>query len=175
LLTQFNLLISTSRANERNACSELWYLLGELGDRRANIDVTGIIGLIVAQTEMDPIRALEGLHRKLVEDPWKFRYILKVTPIQRVVPSEILEIMKAALELSERITPEENFRITVEKRHTSLSSKEIIDAIAKKINRSVKLDNPNKIVIVQVIESVTGVSILRSSDILSVEREKRST
>ncbi len=174
MLEQFNILVSTSRGNERNACSELWYLLRELGDRRAEIEATGIIGLVIAQTELDPIDALEGLHKKLIESPWKFRYILKVTPIQRVVSSDVTKVADGVTELSKSIRPGESFKITVEKRHTSLSSREVIKIVADRVERRVNLDNPDKIVLIQIIGDLTGISIIRPSDVLSVEREKRS-
>ena len=174
LLTEFNLLVSTSRGNERNACSELWYLLGELGDRRAKIDTTGVIGLVVAQTEIDPIEAVEGLRRKLIESPWKFRHILKVTPIQMVIVSDMSKMAEAASKLSATIKPQESFRITVEKRRTELSSREIIKTMAERIERPVDLNNPDKIILVQVLGKMTGVSVIPPTGILSIEREKRA-
>jgi len=50
LLRDFNLLVTTARGNEENACSEVWYLLGEIGDRAAVVDKTGVMGLIAAKT-----------------------------------------------------------------------------------------------------------------------------
>jgi tRNA acetyltransferase TAN1 len=49
----------------------------------------------------------------------------------------------------------------------------IIDAIAKRIERKVDLDNPDKIVLVEVIGQLAGLSLISSNDILSIEREKR--
>ncbi len=174
MLQQFNFLIATSRGNERNSCSELWYLLGELGDRRAKIDTTDIVGLVVAQTQLDPICTLEEFRRKLIESPWKFRYVLKVTPIQRVISSELQEIVKSVCEISDGIKPDESFRITVEKRHTTLSSGEIIKTVAELIPRSVNLDTPDKIVLIEIVGDRTGISLIHPSGILSIEREKRT-
>jgi len=44
LLKDFNLIVSTSRGNERNTCSEMWYLLGEVGDRGSTVEPTPAIG-----------------------------------------------------------------------------------------------------------------------------------
>jgi len=38
VLRDFNLLTTTSRGNEDEACSEIWYLLGEIGDTAATVD-----------------------------------------------------------------------------------------------------------------------------------------
>lgn len=173
MLNDFNLIISTSRGNERNTCSEMWYLLGEVGDRGSTIETTSAIGLVVAKTKLDPVKAVNDLRALLKERPWEFKYTLKLAPIQKVVEAKLETVKKAALSLAEGIKKEEEFRVTVEKRHTDLSSKTIIDTIAKGISRKVDLDEPDKILLVQVIGQLAGLSLIRPNDVLSIEREKR--
>jgi tRNA acetyltransferase TAN1 len=173
LLEDFNLLISTSRGNERNTCSEMWYLLGEAGDRGAIVERTPVIGLVVAKTKIDPVAAVEKLRSLLLERPWEFRYILKVTPLMGVVPSDPQKIEDFAIELANSLKKDEKFRITVEKRKTSISGRALIEAIAKRIDRRVNLDKPDKILLIQILGEVTGVSLIEPDKILSVEREKR--
>jgi len=174
MLSEFNLLVSTSRGNERNACSEMWYLLRELGDSGPETDRTPAIGLVVAKTKMDPVPVIRELGRKLAESPWKFRYILKVSPIERVVSSKIAEIEKCVLTMVDRIDKEESFRVTVRKRHTTLSTEEIVETVARNIDRKVDLETPDKIVLIEILGELTGVSVIAPSDVLSVERAKRS-
>ena len=174
MLNDFNLMISTSRGNERNTCSEMWYLLGEVGDRGSTIETTPVIGLVVAKTKLDPVKAIRDLRALLKERPWEFKYTLKLVPIQKVVEAKLEEIERTALTLAEGISEEEKFRITVEKRRTDLSSKTIIDTIAKRIERTVNLDHPDKILLVEVIGQLVGLALITSDDILSIEREKRN-
>ncbi len=173
MLTDFNLLVSTSRGNERNTCSEMWYLLGELGDRSATVERTQIIGLVTARTKIDPVKAVEQLRSLLIERPWEFRYTLKITPVLGVVPSEPQRIEDFAVNLAESIKKDEKFRITVEKRRTSISGRTLIDLIAKRIDRKVNLETPDKILLIQIVGELTGVSVITPDKILSVEREKR--
>jgi tRNA acetyltransferase TAN1 len=174
LLSEFNLLVATSRGNERNACSEIWYLLRELGDDRPQTDRTEAIGLVVAKTKMSPVEVVQGLSRKLVESPWKFRYIQKVTPLEKVVPSDFEEIEKCVSAMVDGIGREESFRITVKKRHTKLSSKEIVERTARIIERRVDLEHPDRLVLIEVLGESTGISLIKPTDILSVARVKRS-
>ncbi len=174
MLNDFNIIISTSRGNERNTCSEMWYLLGEAGDRGSTIETTSVIGLVVAKTKLDPIKAIRDLRVLLKERPWEFKYTLKLVPIQKVVEASLAAIEAAAVALAEGISKGEKFRVTVEKRRTSLSSKTIIDTIAKRIDRTVNLDGPDKVVLVEVIGELAGLALITSEDILSVEREKRT-
>ena len=37
----------------------MWYLLGEVGDRGSIIETTTVIGLVVAKTKLDPIKAIQ--------------------------------------------------------------------------------------------------------------------
>lgn len=175
MLDDFNLLISTARGNERNTCSEAWYLLGELGDRSSKVDITGSIGLVVAKTALDPVDVVRRLKALLKERPWEFRYVLKVVPLQKVVKAELDVLRKEAAEAEKGIGPAETYKIVVEKRHTQLSSKEIIDQMASAIDRKVDLERPQKVVMVQVIADRAGISLIGPDDVLSVEREKRAS
>ncbi len=174
MLADFNLIISTSRGNERNTCSEMWYLLGEVGDRGSTIETTPVVGLVVAKTKLDPIKAISDLRALLKERPWEFKYTLKLTPVQKVVEAKLDALERAAVALAEGIGKNEKFRVTVEKRHTELSGKTIIDTIAKQIDRTVNLDKPDKVLLVDIIGELAGLALIESNDILSVEREKRS-
>ncbi len=174
VLADFNLLVSTSRGYENDACSELWFLLGEIGDQQALVERSGVSGLIVAKTALGPFRVVKDLRRMVKDRPWEFRYTLKVVPIEAVVRTKLEDIGGASLSLSAKISKEETFRVTVEKRHTELPTKEIVEAVAEGIDRKVDLENPDKIVLVQVVGGLTGVSIIRPNDILSVAKERPS-
>ncbi len=172
VMEDFNLLISTSRGNENNACSEIWFLLGELGDKEALVDKTEISGLIVAKTNLDPFKAVEGLRNLLRERPWEFRYVLKVLPIEIVVKTKIEEIKRAAAKLHHKILENETFRVTVEKRHSNISTRDLIEAAVENLDRKVNLSNPDKIILIEVLGRLTGISVIKPSDILSVTKEK---
>jgi tRNA acetyltransferase TAN1 len=121
---------------------------------------------------LDPFKVIDDLRRILRERPEEFRYTLRVVPIEAVVRTKQEEISRAVEEKSSKILENESFRITVEKRHTELSSRKIVEAIAEKINRKVDLENPDRIVLVEILGRLTGVSIIKPRDILSIAREK---
>jgi tRNA acetyltransferase TAN1 len=89
------------------------------------------------------------------------------------VASDPQGIEEIAVKLAEGLRKDEKYRITVEKRRTSISGRALIEAIANRIDRKVDLDEPDKIVLVQILGEVTGVSVISPDKILSVEREKR--
>jgi len=172
LLKDFNLLITTARGNEEDVCSEVWYLLGEVGDAAAKVDKTRVTGLIAAKTAFNPFEVVEKFRAILSERPWEFRYTLRVIPIEKVVRTDLGDIQRAATELASKINEDETFRVIVEKRFTDVSTKDIIEAAAANIERRVDLNDPAKIVLIEVIGGLTGVSVVEPKDIMSVMKEK---
>jgi len=172
MLRDFNLLITTTRGNEDDVCSEIWYLLGEIGDSAAKVDKTGVSGLIAAKTLFSPLETIEKLRSLLKERPYEFRYALRIIPIQKVTRTDLGEIERVVTQLAEEIEASETFRVTVEKRFTHIPSKDIIEAAAANIERKVDLINPDKIVLIEVVGGITGISVLKPSDVISVVKEK---
>jgi len=173
LLKDFNLLATTSRGNERQMCSELNYLLKEeLGDPEPVVAKTGIRGLVAAKTAFNPCEAIEKLRAILQERPYEFRYALRIIPIERVVRTDLDEVKRAATELAAKIEESETFRVTVEKRFTSLHTQDFIEAAAAGIDRKVDLENPDKILLIEVLGGLTGISLIKPPDVLAVLKEK---
>ncbi len=172
VLKDFKLLITTARGDEDNACSEIWYLLKEVGDEAAIVDRTNVAGLIAAKTSLDPFEVIKRFRDVLRERPYEFRYSIRIIPIEKVVPTDLNEIERVATEMGGRIGKDETFRVTVEKRYTSLSTRDIIEAAASNIERKVDLTKPDRILLVEVVGSITGISLIKPDDVLSVTREK---
>jgi len=173
LIRDFNLLVSTSRGNERQMCSELSYLLKELvGDPAPVVAKTGIRGLVAAKTSLDPCEVIEKFRSILQDRPYEFRYALRIIPIERVLATNLDEIRKVAIELAAKIAQNETFRVTIEKRFTSLHSRDFIEAAANNIERKADLDNPDKVLLIEVLGGITGMSLIKPSSIISVLKEK---
>ena len=166
------MLVTTARGNEEDAASEIWYLLGEIGDRNAKVEKTGITGLIAGLTVLNPFEVIEKFRVMLRERPYEFRYTLRVIPVEKLVRTDLGEIQRALNELKSKINEKETFRVTVEKRFNSTPTKDIIEAAAVNIERRVDLSNPNKIVLIEVVGGLTGVSVVKPEDILSIVKEK---
>src|SRR5207245_854992 len=160
LIHDFNLLLSSARGNEREANHEIRYLLRELGDACPKTDFALVSGLTVAKTSLDPVKVVSRLRPVLKYRPWQFIYILKVKPVEEVVPCDIPSIGAAVVNQAGKVGLDETFRVSLEKRRSRVSSKEIIDAVASKVSRKVELRHPDKIVLFEVIGDVAGVSAI---------------
>jgi len=174
-MKDFNLLVTTSRGEEDNACSEIWYLLRDIGDEAARVEKTGISGLIAVKTSFNPFEVVRKLRETLKERPYEFRYSLRIIPIEKTVRTDLNEIQRVSTEMGSRVGEDETFRVTVEKRFTKISTRDIIEAAAANIERKVNLSNPDRILLIEVVGGVTGVSLIKPGDILHVFKEKSLT
>ncbi len=169
-----NLIVTCPRHYEPDAVEEMREILGILGDSDPDMHITKISGILTARTSLEPVEAVRKIRDMLLDEPWCIRYCMRIIPIQKTVGTGLEEIQEAVAGLSGRILDGETYRISIEKRNTDISSRDVISRLADMIDGTVSLDFPDKIVLVEVLGSRTGISILKSSDILSVEKTKRN-
>ncbi|MCP8321348.1 MAG: THUMP domain-containing protein [archaeon] len=165
---EFNLIATTHRGLEHEASSELFALLTQIGDEGPDVMRTGILGLLVAKTNLQPIKVIEELRRIIIEDPLRIRYLLRLIPIDTVVDTDTGKMVDAVSSLASRIEKNNTFRITVEKRRTNLSSSDVIHSVADVIDRPVNLETPDWIILIEIIGRYTGVSVIKPHQILNV-------
>jgi tRNA acetyltransferase TAN1 len=169
-----NLIITCARHLEEETEDEIRDILDELGDSDVKISISSMSGILTAETTLDPIEVVKKMKEILLDEPWSIRYCLRVIPIQKFIETNVEEIEKTISSMLNQIQDTDTYRISIEKRNSDISSKEIITKIADKIKNKVSLDFPDKIILIEILGIVTGVSILEKSDILSLEKTKRS-
>ena len=169
-----NLIVTCARNLEGEAEEEIMDILDELGDPDVKISVSNMSGIITVQTKLDPIEVVRKMKEILLDEPWSIRYCLRVIPIQKIVETNLEKIQECISSISDKIEDNESYRILIEKRNSDISSKEIITNIANQIKNKVSLDFPDKIILIEILGIVTGISLIKKSDILSLEKTKRS-
>ena len=169
-----NLIVTCARHFEPEAEEELVDILEELGDSDVKVSITNMSGILTAETKIDPVEVTRKIREMLLDEPWSVRYCLRIIPIQKVVETKIESIEKGVEDLHKQILDNETYRISIEKRNSDISSQEIITKIANKIKNKVSLDFPDKVILIEILGNLAGISILKKSDILSTEKTKRS-
>ncbi|MEK9682301.1 MAG: RNA methyltransferase [Nitrosopumilus sp.] len=169
-----NLIVTCARHLEPETEEELRGFLDEFGDSDPKVTITSMSGILTAETKLEPVEVVRKIKEMLLDEPWSVRYCLRIIPIQRIVETKIEEIEKVVEELSENISKDEKYRISIEKRNSDISSQDIIKKIASKIKSQVSLEFPEKVVLIEILGNKTGISVLKKSDILSTEKTKRS-
>ena len=169
-----NLIVTCARNLEGETEEEITDILDELGDPDVKISVSNMSGIITIETKLDPIEVVRKMKEMLLDEPWSIRYCLRVIPIQKTVETNLEKIQECVSRISNNIEENESYRILIEKRNSDISSKEIITNIANQIKNKVSLDFPDKIILIEILGIVTGISLIKNSDILSLEKTKRS-
>ena len=107
------------------------------------------------------------------EEPWSIRYCLRVIPIQAETDTDIEKIKQSVQKLKNIIQKNDSYRITVEKRNSSISSKEIITEVANLFSNKVLLDKPDWIILIEILGNKTGISVLKDDELFSLDKSKR--
>ena len=168
-----NLIITCARSLESETKNEISKILGELGDQEPEILNVGMRGILMVDTIIEPSKIIDWVRNKIVEEPWLIRYCLRIIPIQSITETNIDKIKQNVIKLKDSIQKNDSYRITVEKRNTSISTNEIITEVAKIFPNKVSLNKPDLIVLIEILGDKTGISILKDSELFSLDKSKR--
>ena len=150
-------------------------MLDELGDQEPEIVNVGMRGILMVNTIIEPSKIIDWVRTKIIEEPWLIRYCLRIIPIQRMIDTDIDKIKQNVTKLSNVIQKNNSYRITIEKRNTNVSSNEIITEIEKIFPNKVSLNQPDWIVLIEILGNKTGISILKENEIFSLDKAKRAS
>ena len=169
-----NLIITCARHLEPETEEEIRGILEDLGDTEPVVSTTAMSGILTAKTGLDPFLAIKKTREKLLEEPWHIRYCLRLIPIQKTVETRLEDVEEGVEGIMGGISEGDTYRISIKKRDSGISSREWISRIAGKVPNRVSLENPDKIILIEVLGDKTGIAIISENDVLSVEKAKRS-
>jgi len=168
-----NLIITCARSLESETKNEIKKILDELGDQEPEILNVGMRGILMVNTIIEPSKIIDYVKNKMIEEPWLIRYCLRIIPIQMITETEIDKIKQNVIKLKDTIQKNDSYRITIEKRNTDISSTEIITEIAKIFPNKVSLNQPDWIILIEILGNETGISILKNDGMFSLDKAKR--
>ncbi len=169
-----NLIVTCGRNLESEAKNEIKKIINELGDQELEIFNSGMRGVLIVNTVINPSEVIDYVRNKINEEPWFMRYCLRIIPIQIVTDTDIDKIKQNVIKLKDCIQKNDSFRITVEKRNSAISTKDIITEIAEVLSNKVSLEKPTWTILIEVLGGKTGISILKNDALFSLERSKRN-
>jgi|TARA_B100000959_G_C14915651_1_gene597194 tRNA acetyltransferase TAN1 len=169
-----NLIVTCGRNLESEAKNEIKKIINELGDQELEIFNSGMRGILTVNTVINPLEVIDYARNKINEEPWFMRYCLRIIPIQIVTDTDVDKIKQNIIKFKDCIQKNDSFRITVEKRNSAISTKEIITEIAKALPNKVSLEKPTWTILIEVLGEKTGISILKNDGLFSLEKSKRN-
>lgn len=165
----FNLLVSCSWGAYKRAREEILRILSKLGDDEPFVKRTAARGIIGVRTSINSREAVRRLRGLFEEDPFILQHTLKWVPVDIWTPSTLYAMKEVVTQLRSRIHTGERWRMTVEKRRYTQHHKiEIIRELADLIDEEVDLENPDKILRIEIIGKYAGISVLTPKEIFSV-------
>jgi tRNA(Ser,Leu) C12 N-acetylase TAN1 len=165
-----DLLVSHPRRFYGSARQEIARLLGRFGDAQPQIEKSGVPGICVVHTSLEPRQVVAGCAQLFRAEPDAFRFAIKWVPVDYWCEKD-LDAMKRLIE--ERVAPgiaaQETWAMKVEKRgwpqyHTA----DIVRRLAEAIDRKVRLKAPDKLVRVDILGRAVAVSVLRPGESFSI-------
>ena len=170
-----NLLVTCARNLETETKNEIGKILDEIDGQESEVLNVGMRGILMVNTNIEPSKIIDWVKDKVVEEPWLIRYCLRMIPIQSVTETDMSKITKDVIKLKDVIQQNDSYRITIEKRNTDMSSTEIITEIAKIFPNKVSLNQPDWIILIEILGDKTGISILKENEIFSLDKAKRAS
>jgi len=168
----FNLLVSCPWTAIGKAKHEIAYLLRQLGDEKPLIQSTIARGILGVKTSLDSREVVNGLKTLFNQDADSFQYTLKWVPADLWTHSDMESLKTAVAQIKDKIKHGEKWRMTVEKRRSTLHHKiDIIKQLAELIEEKVDLKNPDKILRIDIIGKYASVSVLLPHEIFSTTKQ----
>ncbi|TFG20289.1 MAG: hypothetical protein EU530_03700 [Promethearchaeota archaeon] len=175
-MNTFNLMVSSNRNYEKFAEREIWFVLMIAGDSSPVIMHSPIPGILLVNTVLNPYKVIKKMRVFMKKEPNFFQYVLRVIPVDHVVETDLDLIQQASLQLyrsKKRLTHKrKTFAVQIKKRATPMSRNEIIDKIVQHIPNKVELKNPDWVLHYEIIGNVTGISVMKPTEILRVISER---
>ncbi|MFX1479553.1 MAG: THUMP domain-containing protein, partial [Promethearchaeota archaeon] len=147
---------------------ELWFILFMCGDKYPIISKSTFSGLITALTNLDAKNVIFKIQRLLKKDSNFFQFILKIIPIDFVCETNMKILVNLVRENSKMFIKEgDSFKIVLKRRkHEKLERDMVIERIADQIDNKVDLEDPDKLIRIEVLGNFCGVSFLEKKHII---------
>jgi tRNA acetyltransferase TAN1 len=160
---------------EEEACDEIGEIIQELGDESPRIGKSSFSGIVWVDTVIDPFAVITEIKKITLDEPWRMRYCHRSIPIRQSISSSLENIIESVRGQIKIMKDTDSYRITIEKRGSDISSKEIIDSVAGIIPNKVSLESYDWNVMIQIMGGIAGISILKDEDIASTLKLKRDS
>ena len=168
-------LISSQRTLERDATSELFYILSDLFKYELKIHRSRVPGLSLLQLKDKKVSPFEALNQinKYIREKGPLVACLKIVPLEVLIKTDLSSIVSNSKKLAEMKVKESNtWRITVNKRHTKLHTQEVVEKVADEVNwGTVKLKDPDLEIRIEIVRDLTGISVMNPKTELSMGKQ----
>ncbi len=125
-------------------------------------------GLLTALTEINAKLVTRKIRKLLKEKSHFFQYILKIIPIDFVCETNTKILVNLIHHhCNTFIKEQDSFKIELKRRkHEKIERDTLIERIAAGIHNKVDLENPDKVIRIEILGNFSSVSFLQKNDIV---------
>ena len=165
-MVEANLLVTHDPSHEGSAREAIEKALKAVKQKAKFLksDVDGVFRLRVGNAKKT-VKILNKLKKKKGMFEHTFHWI----PIDKWVATNVKAMQKEIKKLQKGIKKNEKWKMDLQKRHFEMSQTELILKLTEVVDRQkVDLENPQKIIEVQIIGKKAGLALLNKDEILSL-------
>jgi len=167
-------LISSQRANERDALSEAYYIISDILKYDLKPLKSRVPGLSILRLTDDSYNTLDIMTeiREYIKKEGPLVACLKIVPLECLIKTDLPQIVLQVLEKARaKISASNSWRLTVNKRQSSLRTFQVINEVAADINwGTVDLTNPDLEIRIEIIRDLTGISVFKPDSEISMAK-----
>lgn len=165
-----NLLVTIEPSHEGLAKLEIDSLLKRLKKKPKYLksEVSGLLKIRVP----NPKGVVKSLVKVCKKDPSKFRKTFHWVPVDKWIKSDVKVMQKYVKSITKGIRQNEPWKMNLEKRmYGKMHTTELILKLTEVVDRpNVDLENPKKIISVEIIGRKAGISLLNADEMLDVHK-----
>ncbi|HOK28335.1 MAG TPA: THUMP domain-containing protein [Methanomassiliicoccaceae archaeon] len=173
-MKDYNVLVTYHPNEKAEAEKEVATVLRDAGIRLEDMMESIVPGLLHLRVEGDGQSQMRKLRDFALHFPDVFRHTHRWIPIEQWLRSTPDTMVTAARVFGERIGEDERWRVTLESRlYDGPSDRELVRMLADEIDAGpVDLENPQKMLIVEIIGEYAGFSLLSPEEYLDVNEAR---
>lgn len=170
-MAEGNLLVSFDPVHEESAKAEI---LGLLKEAKQTAKVISISEGLAELSVKDPRKSVASLLEIAKKNIGKFKYTFNWWPVDKWCKADLAEMQKVIKKVQENIKKDEKWKMDLIKRKTVKDyGKDLIIRLTDVVDKpKVDLNNPQKIIKVEIDGERAGISLLTPEEILSVPKLK---
>ncbi len=121
----------------------------------------------------DPKAIIRNLAQKIEDEPYKFKYTFRWTPVDMWCSTKQEDMIMAVKALNSKIARQESWKMEIGKRGYEGSTMDLLTTLAEHIDKpKIDLKTPQKIVKIEIVGDRAAISLINPNEHLNASRMK---
>lgn len=173
-MEKYNLLVTFHPYEAGLAEREVRKRIEEAGENVEDIERSSINGVFCVSVSGDPKKLVRTLRDEMQESPEMFGHTFHWVPIDKWVQADEDLMLDEVKKMAGGIGDDETWMMHVHKRHHPKHSEELMLFLTEPIQKGkVDLKHPEKIIAVEVLGSMAGISLLNGDELINANKMRQ--